>query len=154
MHNRLTRVVAPGAFALLLAGASAINTNIAVAAGKANTGDFVAACTADENVTQEPGFEDGKVTPKAFCECVAGKLDENKATQKDVDMLTKMHKDDISDADAAAYPTLDDLMNTNEGFEDACRTALGLPAVDDEEPSEEDTVPDEGTPDDKDSPPE
>ena len=71
-----------------------------------------------------------------------------------IDMLTKMHKDDISDADAAAYPTLDDLMNTNEGFEDACRTALGLPAVDDEEPSEEDTVPDEGAPDDKNSPPE
>ena len=40
MHNRLTRVVAPGAFALLLAGASAINTNIAAAAGKTNTGDF------------------------------------------------------------------------------------------------------------------
>jgi hypothetical protein len=154
MYNRLTRVVAPGALALLLAGASAINTNAADAAAKANTSDFVAACAADENVTQEPGFEDGKVTPKAFCECVAGKLDENKATQKDVDMLTKMHKDDISDADAAAYPTLDDLMNTNEGFEDACRTALGLPAVDDEEPSEEDTVPDEGAPDDKNSPPE
>lgn len=154
MHNRLTRVVAPGAIALLLAGASAVNTNAADAAAKANTSDFVAACSADENVTQEPGFEDGKVTPKAFCECVAGKLDENKATQKDVDMLTKMHKDDISDADAAAYPTLDDLMNTNEGFEDACRTALGLPAVDDEEPSEEDTVPDEGAPDDKNSPPE
>jgi hypothetical protein len=154
MHNRLTRVVAPGALALLLAGASAINTNAADAAAKASTSDFVAACSADENVTQEPGFEDGKVTPKAFCECVAGKLDENKATQKDVDMLTKMHKDDISDADAAAYPTLDDLMNTNEGFEDACRTALGLPAVDDEEPSEEDTVPDEGAPDEKNSPPE
>ena len=141
MHNRLTRVVAPGALSLLLAGASAINTNAADAAAKANTSDFVAACSADENVTQEPGFEDGK-------------LDENKATQKDVDMMTKMHKDDISDADAAAYPTLDDLMNTNEGFEDACRTALGLPAVDDEEPSEEDTVPDEGAPDDKNSPPE
>ncbi len=156
MHNRLMRAAALGAFALLLAGASEIQTNIAAAAaGKVNTGDFVAACSADENVTQEPGFEDGKVTPKAFCECVAGKLDENKATQKDVDMLVKMHKDEISDSDAEAYPTLEDLMNANEGYEDSCRTALGMPAVDDEEPSEEDTVPDEGAPsEDKGSPPE
>ena len=153
MHNWLTRAAALGAFALLLAGAS--ETNAATPAGKANTGDFVAACAADENVTQEPGFEDGKVTPKSFCECVAGKLDENKATQKDVDMLTKMHKDEISDQDAEAYPTLDDLMNANEGYEDACRTALGLPAVDDEEqPMEEDAVPEEGAPSDNNSPPE
>jgi hypothetical protein len=158
MHNRLTRAAALGALALLLAGASEAQAKTAADAGKANTGDFVTACAADENVTQEPGFEDGKVTPKSFCECVAGKLDENKATQKDVDMLTKMHKDDISDADAEAYPTLEDLMNANEGYEDACRTALGLPAVDDsnaeEPPMEEDAVPDEGAPDDKGSPPE
>ena len=36
-------------------------------------------------------------------------------------MLTKMHKDDISDADAENYPTLEDLMNANEGYEDACK---------------------------------
>jgi hypothetical protein len=156
MHNRLTRAAALGAFALLLGGAS--ETNAATPAGKVNTGDFVTACAADENVTQEPGFEDGKVTPISFCECVAGKLDENKATQKDVDMLTKMHKDEISDQDAEAYPTLDDLMNANEGYEDACRTALGLPAVDDsdaeEPPMEEDAVPEEGAPSDDNSPPE
>ena len=76
-----------------------------------------------ENVTDEPGFEDGKVTPKAYCECVAGELDKNKLTQKDVDMLTKMHKDEISDDDAEDYPTLEDLMNANEGYEDACRRA-------------------------------
>jgi hypothetical protein len=153
MDNRLTRVAALGAFAVLWAVAS--ETYAATAAGKVNTSDFVAACAADENVTQEPGFEDGKVTPKSFCECVAGKLDENKATQKDVDMLTKMHKDEITDQDAEAYPTLDDLMNANEGYEDACRTALGLPAVDEEEPPmEEDAAPDDSAPSDENSPPE
>ena len=153
MHNRLNCAAALGAFALLVGGAS--ETYAATAAGKAITADFVAACAADENVTQEPGFEDGKVTPKSFCECVAGKLDENKASQKDVDMLTKMHKDEITDQDAAAYPTLDDLMNANEGYEDACRTALGLPAVDEEEPPmEEDAAPDDSAPSDDNSPPE
>jgi len=145
MHNRLMRIVALGAFALLLVGASAIQMRATAAAGKVNMADFIAACASDDNVTQEPGFEDGKVTPKAFCECVSGKLEENKATQKDVDMLTKMHKDAISDADAEAYPMLDDLMNANEGYEDDCRTKLGLPSVDEEEPPmEEDTAPDEG----------
>ncbi len=155
MYHPLTRAAALGAFTLLFAGASDLGSERATAAEKLNTADFVAACAADENVTQEPGFEDGKVTPKAFCECVAAKLDENKATQKDVDMLTKMHKDEISDQDAESYPTLDDLMNANEGYEDDCRTKLGLPAVDDEEPPmEEDTVPDEGAPSDEGSPPE
>src|SRR5215813_676859 len=153
MDTRLTRAAALGAFALLLAGAR--ETHAAAPAGKVNSADFVAACAADENVTQEPGFEGGKVTPKSFCECVAGKLDENKASQKDVDMLTKMHKDEISDQDAEAYPTLDDLMNANEGYEDACRTALGLPSVDEEEPPmEEDAAPDEGGPSDNNAPPE
>jgi hypothetical protein len=154
MYHRLTRTAALGAFTLFLGGAGDMQIETAAAADKINTSEFVAACAADDNVTQEPGFEDGKVTPKAFCECVAGKLEENKATQKDVDMLTKMHKDAITDADAEAYPTLDDLMNTNEGFEDDCRTKLGLPAVDDEEPPmEEDTTPDEGGQGDDNAPP-
>jgi hypothetical protein len=150
MHNRLTRAAALGVFALLLAGASEFPAkSAAAAAGKLDTTAFVAACSSDQNVTDEPGFEDGKVTPKAFCDCVAGKLEENKASQKDLEMLTKMHKDEISDADAKGYPTLDDLMNANEGYEDGCRTSLGLPAADDEEepPMEEDTVPDDGAPD-------
>ncbi len=150
MHNRLTRAAALGVFALLLAGASEFPAKpAAAAAGKLDTTAFVAACSSDQNVTDEPGFEDGKVTPKAFCDCVAGRLEENKASQKDLEMLTKMHKDEISDADAQGYPTLDDLMNANEGYEDACRTSLGLPAADDEEepPMEEDTVPDDGAPD-------
>ena len=41
------------------------------------------------------------------------------SSQADVDMLTKMHKDEISDDDAENYPTLEDLMNANEGYEDA-----------------------------------
>ncbi len=154
MYYRLTRTAALGAFTLLLGSAGEMQIETAAAAERLNTAVFIAACAADDNVTQEPGFEDGKVTPKAFCECVAGKLEESKATQKDVDMLTKMHKDAISDADAEAYPTLDDLMNTNEGYEDDCRTKLGLPAVDDEEPPmEEDTTPDEGGQGDDNAPP-
>ena len=43
-------------------------------------------------------------------------------------MLTKMHNEEISDADVEAYPTLEDLLNANEGFEDSCRKSLGLPS--------------------------
>ena len=96
-----------------------------------NTANFIAACSADENVTDEPGFEDGKVTPKAYCECVAGEFAKNKLSQADVDMLTKMHKDEITDEDAASYPTLGELMAKNEGFEDECKTSLGMPSSDD-----------------------
>ena len=80
MHNRLMRIIALGALALLLVGAGAIQNRASAAVGKVNMADFIAACASDDNVTQEPGFEDGKVTPKAFCECVSGKLEENKAT--------------------------------------------------------------------------
>jgi hypothetical protein len=124
-----------------------------------NTANFIAACSADENVTDEPGFEDGKVTPKAYCECVAGEFAKNKLSQADVDMLTKMHKDDISDADAENYPTLEDLMNANEGYEDSCKVTLGLPTEEgtdiEESPMEEDEVPEEQPPaEDDGSPPE
>lgn len=117
---------------------------IAVAA-ELNTGDFTAACSDDPSVTEDPSFEGGKVTPKAFCECVAGALAKNNLSQKDVDMLTKMHNEELSDADAEAYPTLEDLMNANEGFEDKCRETLGLPTdigTDmEEEQLEDETVP-------------
>ena len=110
----------------------------------------------DPSVTDEPGFDDGKVTPKAFCECVAGKLEKNNASQKDVDMLTKMHNEEISDADAEAYPTLEDLMNANEGFEDSlpqeprpsCR-----PTTRRSRPMEEDAVPEDGAAPDEGAPP-
>ncbi len=119
MHKIIfTRVIALGAFAAFCLCAA----QQAAFAAELNTANFVAACAADENVTDDPGFEDGKVTPKAYCECVAAEILKNKLSQGDVDMLTKMHKDDISDNDAENYPTLEDLMNANEGYEDSCRT--------------------------------
>jgi hypothetical protein len=145
MHsNHFMRVVALGAIAAFCLCAA---QDEAFAAAL-NTANFVAACGADENVTEDPGFEDGKVTPKAYCECVAAEIVKNKLSQADVDMLTKMHKDDISDADAESYPTLEDLMNANEGYEDSCRTSLGMPTDEgtdiEEMPEGEDAVPDEG----------
>jgi hypothetical protein len=115
---------------------------------KLNTEAFLAACVADPVVTGEPGLEaGGKVTPQIYCECLVGKLGEKKLSQTDVDMLTKMHKDEITDEDAASYPTLEDLMAKSEKFEDACKASLGMPAsTDDEEaapPDEEDIPQDE-----------
>jgi hypothetical protein len=150
-QSDVLRIAALAAFAALCFHAAAVAAKPAAAApaAKLNTAAFLDACSADQNVTDEPGFADGKVTPKAYCECVAGKFEENKLTQKDVDMLTKMHKDEITDADAQAYPTLEDLMTANEGYEDSCKKSLGLPADagNDEVPMEEDTVPDEESPD-------
>jgi hypothetical protein len=155
MHKiSFLRVLALSAAAFCLCAAEDTAT---AAAAALNTADFIAACSADENVTGEPGFEDAKVTPKAYCECVAGEFAKNKLSQKDVDMLTKMHKDDISDEDAENYPTLEDLMNANEGYEDSCKASLGLPADEEndleEMPNEEDMVPDEGAPGDENSSP-
>ena len=90
-----------------------------------DTADFVTACTEDPTVTEDPGFEGGNATPKAFCECVADELVENKSTQADVDMLTKLHNEEISDSDAENF-RLRSLMVANEGYEDACRQSLGL----------------------------
>ncbi|HEX2446657.1 MAG TPA: hypothetical protein VHK26_00525 [Methyloceanibacter sp.] len=148
MHNTFSlRVVALGAFAVLCL---CMPQDEALAAAL-NTANFVAACSADENVTSDPGFEDSKVTPKAFCECVAAEVAKNKLSQADVDMLTKMHKDDISDADAESYPTLEDLMNANEGFEDSCRTSLGLP-IDEGTDIEEVPLEDDGMPEEEEAP--
>lgn len=162
MHkNFLMRLSALGAIAVLCLCAPE-----ATAATNLNTGDFVAACGDDPSVTDDPSFDDGEVTPKAFCECVAGELGKNNLSQKDVDMLTKMHNEDISDADVEAYPTLEDLMNANEGFEDHCRQSLGLPtdigtdmeeeALEGELPAESEEAPaeEEAPADDDGSPPE
>lgn len=92
-----------------------------------NTGDFVAACGENVGSLEDPSFEEANVTPKAFCECVAEELAKGKVSQTDVDMLTKMHKEGFTDEDVETYPTLEELMNANEGFEDACRERLGLP---------------------------
>jgi hypothetical protein len=48
-------------------------------------------------------------------------------TQAEVDILAKMHKD-VTDEDAASFPQLEDLLVKNEGFEDACKASLGMPA--------------------------
>jgi hypothetical protein len=120
-------------------------------AGKLNTDAFLAACVADPVVTDEPGLAAGsKVTPQAYCGCVAGKFGEKKLGQVDIDMLTKMHKDQITDEDAKNYPALETLMATNEGFEDACKASLGMPAS----PADEEAPADEGPPaDEEDIPP-
>jgi hypothetical protein len=121
--SSLMRVFALGTFAALCLSAAEAE------AADVNTADFIAACSADASVVEDPGFDDGKVTPKAYCECVAAELVKNKLSQKDVDMLTKMHKEELSDEDVENYPTLEDLMNANESYEDACRAQLGLPVV-------------------------
>jgi hypothetical protein len=139
-----------------LAGVSLWAAN--AGAAELNTGDFTAACSDDPSVTEDPSFDGKKATPKAFCECVAGALAKNNLSQKDVDMLTKMHNEELSDADAEAYPTLEDLMNANEGFEDKCRESLGLPTdigTDmEEEQLEDDAVPgdDEEAPGEEEAP--
>lgn len=146
----LTRLVALGAFAVLCVCAAEVE------AAKLTTPDFIAACSEDPSVTDDPSFEDGEVTPKAFCECVAAELEKNNLSQKDVDMLTKMHNEDISDADVEAYPTLEDLMNANESFEDHCRQTLGLPTdtgTDMEEVPEEEFLEEEEAPAEESTPP-
>jgi hypothetical protein len=139
MHkSHLMRLIALGSFAALCLGAAE--------AAEVNTADFTTACSTDLSVTDDPGFDDGKVTPKAYCECVAGELVKGKLTQADVDMLTKMHKEEITDEDVENFPTLEDLMNANEGFEDNCRQKLGLPTGGtdvEEEETEEGMMPEE-----------
>ena len=116
------------------------------AAGALNTDAFLAACIADPVVTDEPDFaaSGGKATPQLYCECIAGKFKDKKVSQSDVDMMTKMHKDEITDEDASSYATLEDLMAANEGFEDDCKESLGMPSADDDEegpPANEEDIP-------------
>jgi hypothetical protein len=153
MYDPFLRTAALGAFAAL-----ALAAFRAEAAGALNTADFKTACVEDPVVADDPGFAGGKVTPQAYCDCVAGKLAENKLSQTDVDMLTKMHKEEITDADAANYATLEDLLVANEGFEDECKASLGI-ATDagtdmEEVPEGPDMVPDEGPMEDEVTPPE
>ena len=95
---------------------------------KLNTDAFLAACVTDPGVTNQPGLEAGsKVTAQMFCECIVGKDHDKQMTQAEVDILAKMHKD-VTDEDAASFPQLEDLLVKNEGFEDACKASLGMPA--------------------------
>lgn len=152
MYTSFRRIAASGALAFACFGAGGAD------AAKLNTEAFVAACASDETVTEDPGFEGGKVTPKAYCECVAGSFEAKGLNQADVDMLTKMHKEEISDSDAESFPKLEDLLTANEGMEDSCRKSLGLPTDTeddiDEVPMEDDSVPeDNGAPDQEDGAP-
>ncbi|HSH64096.1 MAG: hypothetical protein ACAH04_07490 [Methylibium sp.] len=156
MDTLLMRVAVLGAFAAALGLAAP-----AAAADKLDTAAFVTACTEDPTVTEDPGFEGGSATPKAFCECVADKLVENKSTQADLDMLTKLHNEEISDSDAETHPNFESLLVANEGYEDACRQSLGLSTdygTDIEEVPMEEEVPEGVAPDGEapleDSPPE
>jgi hypothetical protein len=116
----------------------------ALAADALNTADFLTACINDPVVTDEPGFSgDSKATPQVYCECIAGKFAASKMSQTDVDMLTKMHKDEITDEDAESYPTLEDLMRSNEDMEDSCKEKLGMPIGDSGD--EEDAPPVDGS---------
>ena len=110
---------------------------------------YMVACTTDPDLVEE--FEgDPKVTPQVFCECVSGKLKETDATQADIDMLVKMHKDAITDADVEGFPTLEDLMIANEDYEDSCRQRLGIVVETDENMMPED---DEGMMPEDEAPP-
>jgi hypothetical protein len=139
--------------ACIFAGLVALANSPAQAApaeGALNTADFLAACVADPVVTDEPGFAEGsKVTPQIYCECVAGKFAANKLSQSDVDMLTKMHKDEITDEDAESYPTLEELMQANEGYEDDCKESLGMPAAEDNDEEEGPPMNEEEVPQDE-----
>ena len=130
---------------LILAAAAAEAAPQEAPAGALNTDALLAACIADPVVTDEPGFAEGaKATPQSYCACIAGKFKEKKLSQPDIDMMTKMHKDEITDEDAASYATLEDLMAANEGFEDDCKESLGMPSADDDEegpPANEEDIP-------------
>jgi hypothetical protein len=136
--------IALGAFAALCLGAAGAE------AASLNTAGFIAACSTNIAITDDPAFEEANVTPKAYCECVAEGLAKAKLSQADIDMLTKMHKEELTDEDVEKYPTLEDLMNANEGVEDACRQHLGLPT--ETGPEEYDDDMDEGMFEDQDVP--
>jgi hypothetical protein len=142
MVDGLMRGVVSAGLLVLAAGAASAAPE---AAGALNTDAFLAACVADPVVIDEPGFADGaKATPQSYCTCIAGKFKEQKLSQPDVDMMTKMHKDEITDEDAASYATLEDLMATNENIEDDCKESLGMPSADDDEegpPTNEEDIP-------------
>jgi hypothetical protein len=153
MNNlHIMRLIALGSVAAVCFGMAG-----AEAAGL-NTAGFIAACSSNIAVTDDPSFEEANVTPKAYCECVAEELGKAKASQADLDILTKMHKEELTDEDVENYPTFEELMNSNENVEDACRERLGLPTdlgPDYDEDMEEGMPEDEGFPaEDDGSPPE
>lgn len=151
MGRRLIQGVALGAVTAVCIFFATVGTEPAAAAGLDLNG-FITACAADPVVVEAPGLEPGsKVTAKAYCECIGGKYRENKVSQQEVDLLTKVHKDTLTDEDAAKYPKFEDLLTANEGYEDSCKKTLGLPDIDEEDipddqeqPDDEDTAPPKG----------
>lgn len=137
--------VASGVFIAGLAVLMLAGTPKQALAANLNTEAFLAACVEDPVVTDEPGLAEGsKVTPQIYCKCIAGKFEEKKLSQADVDMLTKLHNDEITDEDAESFATLEELMQTNEGIEDGCKASLGMPAADSEQeglPLDEEDIP-------------
>jgi len=132
-------------FVTPLAVFSAAILGLSAQAAKLSTDAFLAACSEDEVVTGQLGSAE-EITPKQFCDCVAVKLPESKLSQKDVDMLTKMHEDAITDEDATSYATLEDLLSANERIEDGCKKSLGVPVNsegDDQAPGDEEMPADE-----------
>lgn len=128
MVARLKRACMFASLAALLLGAPSVR-----AAGALDSADFLAACVADPVVMDEPGLNEGSsVTPQIYCACVAGKFAEGKFSQTDVDMLAKMHRDEITDEDAESYPTLGDLLQANEAMQDDCKASLGMPSSEDD----------------------
>jgi hypothetical protein len=128
MVARLKRACMLASLAALLSGAAP-----SAEAAALDTADFLAACVADPVVMDEPGLEEGgSVTPQIYCECVAGKFAEGKFSQSDVDMLAKMHRDEITDEDAESYATLGDLLQANEAMQDDCKASLGIPSSEDD----------------------
>ncbi|MGH6866886.1 MAG: hypothetical protein ACREDO_12140 [Methyloceanibacter sp.] len=115
------RLVLVSTFPALVAGAGS-------APAALDTTYFVDACAEDPFVANDEALQGGKVVPKDYCRCVARKLEASKASQTDFDLLTMIHDGDIAGAssEAPSYPTLEDLMIVNEGYEDACKESLGL----------------------------
>ena len=102
-----------GYTALALMGLAAL---WATPAAALDTKEFVTACLADSSLDQ---IEDvgTKITPKDFCACVAGKIAESDLTQDQVDIVTKIHKNDVDDTMSADYDAAHD---ANDSFETEC----------------------------------
>ena len=61
-----------------------------------------------------------------FCECLAERYKEKKLSQSDVDFLTKLRRNALTDEEMQNYETAEDLFAADEDLNQACRTKLGL----------------------------
>ena len=123
---------------VFLAAFGAVN---AVFAAGLDTEDFKAACAGDADVTAMPGLKPGgKATPQEYCDCMADKLAESSLSQKDVDMLVKMHRHQVDWKEAMNYPQIDKLNEASDGFKKSCQNSFNM-SVEDVEGSEVDSVP-------------